>query len=563
MCGIFGLIQRTPISGSQREDYDSRAMRIQHRGPDDTRSLLLDERTLFVFHRLAINDITTAGNQPLVLTHDSGERVVLICNGEIYNHRQLAVDYELKPHSGSDCEIILHLYVKLGIQRTLELLSGYFAFALWDERTSEVHISRDMIGVRSLYIATTTSDDGVLECVEVASEMKAIVADSVRKHIRQFPPCSFVTVRCESSQGGMLSISEPIIYDEFGRRLATYHNEMPVTSTRMSQESSLARIRDQFEKAVYKRFMSERPFGVFLSGGLDSSLVAALVAKHNAPNPIHTFSIGMTGSTDLAMARKVAEHIGSIHHEHIVTADQMLAAIPDVIRQIETWDTTTVRASTPMYLLSKYIRETTDIVVIFSGEGSDEASGSYLYFYNAPSEKDFHCETMRLLKDLCYYDCLRCDKATAGNGLEVRVPFLDNEFLKAYMDVPSAWKIPVKECGRIEKWFLRKAFDGEGLLPVEVLWRKKEAFSDGVSSTEKSWYQVIQEHVDGMVSDSEFHERRGRMDEPIPVLKESYYYRKLFDEFYPNATHTIPYYWLPRWSGNTSDPSARVLSVYS
>jgi asparagine synthase (glutamine-hydrolysing) len=268
----------------------------------------------------------------------------------------------------------------------------------------------------------------------------------------------------------------------------------------------------------------------------------------------------MDGSTDLIKARVVAKHIGSIHHEVIVTAEDMLSAIKTVIQQTETYDTTTVRASTPMYLLSKYIKDNTDIVVVFSGEGSDEASGSYMYFHNAPSHNEFQDECVRLLQDLCYFDCLRCDKATAGNGLEVRVPFLDKEFLTEYMRVPVEWKVPKDG---MEKWFIRKAFDGTGLLPDEILWRKKEAFSDGVSSTEKSWYQIIQEHINEIVTDTEFEEQKNSFDVNPPFLKESYYYRKVFEEYYPGRGSTIPYYWLPKWSGDTKDPSARVLNVYN
>jgi asparagine synthase (glutamine-hydrolysing) len=377
--------------------------------------------------------------------------------------------------------------------------------------------------------------------VGLCSELKGL-SEFKELEINQFPPGSY--------------------WDSESNRFNKYYTyDYPrIEPSDLSIEEQLVKIRQLFEEAVYKRFMFERPFGVFLSGGLDSSLVAALVAKHNAPDPIHSFSIGMEGSTDLAKARIVAEHIGSIHHEVIVTPDDMLNAIPDVIKQTETYDTTTVRASTPMYLLSKYIKENTDIVVVFSGEGSDEASGSYLYFHRAPGDEAFQEECVRLLRDLCYFDCLRCDKSTAGNGLEVRVPFLDKEFLVEYMRVPAEWKRPRDG---MEKWLIRKAFDGTGLLPDEILWRKKEAFSDGVSSTEKSWFQIIQEHINSVVSDEEYIENRDKISPNPPALKESYYYRKVFDSLYPGRASTIPYYWLPKWSGDTKDPSARVLSIYT
>jgi asparagine synthase (glutamine-hydrolysing) len=528
MCGIFAFLSKLKgISPLLKETLVKSCHTTKHRGPDNSKYLdLNDNKLLFGFHRLAINDITSAGDQPLVLD----EKYYLVCNGEIYNHKELENKYKIKTNGHSDCEVILHLYKKIGIEDTLKEISGYYSFALWDDVLKKIFIARDPIGVRQLYIGNNR--DHLCIC----SEMKGIPVDI--SNVQQFPPgCWF----------------------EDGEYHRYYDYVYPrISPDELSLDNQLVKMRNLFEQAVYKRFMFERPFGVFLSGGLDSSLVAALVAKHNAPNPIHSFSIGMEGSTDLAKARIVAEHISSIHHEVIVTPEDMLAAIPEVIKQIETWDTTTVRASTPMYLLSKYIKENTDIVVVFSGEGSDEASGSYLYFHRAPNDEDFQDECIRLLKDLCYFDCLRCDKSTAGNGLEVRVPFLDKEFLIEYMRVPVEWKRPRDS---MEKWFIRKAFDGLGLLPDEILWRKKEAFSDGVSSTEKSWFEIIQDHVASIISDDEFNDKR-RLMNPEPHLKESYYYRKLFDSYFPGRADSIPYYWLPRWSGDTQDPSARVLSIY-
>ena len=269
--------------------------------------------------------------------------------------------------------------------------------------------------------------------------------------------------------------------------------------------------------------------------------------------PVHTFSIGFEGSTDCYYARMVAKHLGTVHHEVIVTPQDMIEAIPEVIRLIESYDTTTVRASTPMYLLCKYISQHTDVRVVFSGEGSDEVSGSYLYFHQAPNEKEFHEETLRLVKDLHYFDVLRCDKSTASNGLEVRVPFLDRDFLQFYLHLSPSLKMPAKYS--IEKYLLRKAF--EDLLPNEVTWRIKEAFSDGVSSKEDSWFSIIQRHVNTLsLKDSE----RGVYLPPI--LKETRWYRSIYDKVYHGREELLPYYWLPRWVGDVSDPSARVLSVY-
>lgn len=532
MCGIFAfisLLRNKKISGI----YDllvHNCNKIKHRGPDNTQYKVIDDQIFLGFHRLSINDVSENGNQPLIV-----DDVMLICNGEIYNHVELEKLYDIKPNSHSDCEVILHLYKLFGIQKTLELISGYFAFVLYDRNNGKVFIARDPIGVRALYIGRDVDNN-----IGVCSEMKGLCDFMIS--IEQFKP------------GHYLDVSSDTLVPYY------HYNYTRIEPDQLSLDHQLIKMRGLFEDAVFKRFMFERPFGVFLSGGFDSSIVGALVAKRNAPDPIHSFSIGMEGSTDLIKARVVAKHIGSIHHEVIVTAEDMLSAIRDVIKQTETYDTTTVRASTPMYLLSKYIKENTDIVVVFSGEGSDEASGSYMYFHNAPSNNEFQDECVRLLRDLCYFDCLRCDKSTAGNGLEVRVPFLDKEFLIEYMRVPVEWKVP---CNGMEKYFIRKAFDGTGLLPDEILWRKKEAFSDGVSSTEKSWYEIIQEHINKIVPDSEFIEQKDKFDVNCPFLKESYYYRKVFEEFYPGRANTIPYYWLPKWSGDTKDPSARVLNVYN
>lgn len=533
MCGIFATLCNTPISPELRQQLVEYCEKIRHRGPDNTHYLDLDEgRLLFGFHRLAINDVTELGDQPLALD----DSYFVICNGEIYNHSELEKKYDIKTKGHSDCEIILHLHKKFGFERMLQEISGYYAIVLWDKIAGKLYAARDPIGVRSMFIGKNP----VTNSITICSEMKGIPKDC---EITQFPG------------GSWLELSGS---DAFNGTFHKYYNFDYKLREGGDLEEELSKIRHLFEKAVYKRFMFERPFGVFLSGGLDSSLVAALVAKHNAPEPIHSFSIGFAGSPDLKNARLVADHIKSIHHEVIVTEQEMLDAIPRVIKQIETYDTTTVRASIPMFLLSEYIKKNTDIVVIFSGEGSDEASGSYLYFHDAPDDDSFEGECVRLLKDLHYFDCLRCDKATAAHSLEVRVPFLDREFIDAYMCVPIKWKRPHNG---MEKWFIRKAFDGIDLIPDAVLWRQKEAFSDGVSGQERSWFSILQAHIDGEVSDEEFRKMDFKHNEP--KMKESYYYRKLFEEFYPGRAETIPYLWLPKWSEHDGvDPSARVLKVY-
>lgn len=519
MCGIFAAL----FSEYSLEELMPHLQAIQHRGPDHTAIVQANETTVLGFHRLAINGLTPAGNQPLC--HPSHPELKLICNGEIYNYKKLSELYGCSLVSGSDCEIILHLYKKLGIHETCRLLDGYFAFVLVDG--DRVFAARDPIGIRSLFIGSRK------DSIYLSSELKAI--HSLCESVSQFPPGTWWDGQTYTSYSYLYSnlVIEPAVDTE-----------------------AIGTLRELLTSAVEKRVeMTERPIGCLLSGGLDSSIICALVNKsmmRRTGKPVHTFSIGFEGSTDCLYARKVAEHLQTIHHEVIVTPQDMIEAIPEVIRMIESYDTTTVRASTPMYLLCKYIAKHTDIRVIFSGEGSDELSGSYLYFHNAPSEIEFREETLRLVRDLHYFDVLRCDKSTAGNGLEVRVPFLDRDFVHYYLHLCPKLKMP-KTYG-IEKYLLRKAF--EDMLPKEVVWRVKEAFSDGVSSVENSWFQIIQRHVNRL----QLEECRSVFNPP--VLKESLWYRNVYEKEYPGREYLIPYYWLPKWVGNVSDPSARVLSVY-
>ena len=512
MCGIFASIHSCESLETLRSGFDS----IQHRGPDQ--SVLMEVKdTIIGFHRLSINDLSEKGNQPLSLP---GSNVLLICNGEIYNHQMLTDIYHFQRYSQSDCEIILHLYLRFGMERTLHELDGYFAFVLIDG--DNIFVARDPIGVRSLYFGTKE------KTVYFASELKAI--HPYATEIKHFPPGHYW------NQGVCTSYCD------------LYSNDVYYDDYQLTMDTT----RELLLQAVRKRVdNTERPIGCLLSGGLDSSLITAMVVQFSKV-PIHTFSIGLEGSTDLAFAKKVADHLHTIHHEVIVTEKEMLEAIPEVIRQIESYDTTTVRASTPMYLLSKYISTHTDIKVIFSGEGSDELSGSYLYFQKAPTEEEFQKECLRLTKDLYYFDVLRCDKSISAHGLEARVPFLDQSFIEYYLHINPYFKKYTQN--RCEKYLLRQAF--RDLLPKEVLWRSKEAFSDGVSHKERSWYQIIQEYTESMSFDQTY-------TYLPPLLKESMWYRNIFESYYPQRQEIVPYYWLPRWCGNTIDPSARTLTNYT
>tara|TARA_B110000208_G_C11800740_1_gene442089 strand:+ start:5744 stop:7354 length:1611 start_codon:yes stop_codon:yes gene_type:complete len=531
MCGIFGYISNEPIAIDKQKELTEYALKSQSRGPDNTVSKLVSDNVYLVFHRLMINDISSRGNQPLV--HPSDENLTLICNGEIYNHKTLCVENNFQPNSGSDCEVILHMYKKFGIKKTVESLDGVFAFVLIDNNTNSIFLARDPIGVRSMYIGN--DDDGNFA---VASEMKSLYG--LVENIQQFRPGYY--------------------YEHNDKIYTQYYNYIYSEIITDSEEKIMENIKVLLNKAVEKRLLSDRPIGCLLSGGLDSSLIVALLAQHYPKGELKTFSVGLEGSVDLYYARKVAEHIGSDHHEVVLTEKEMLDYIKKDIYQIETYDTTTIRASTPMLMLSNYIRDNTDISVIFSGEGSDEASGSYMYFHNAPSPEAFKRETVRLMKDLIYYDVLRCDKSTSGAGLEVRVPFLDKEFLEYYMNIPAAFKMP--KSYHIEKYLLRKAFDGEDLLPQDVLWRVKEGMSDGVSGKKKGWYEIIQEHVETIMTDNEFETLKQKYTWNCPKSKENMWFREIFNEHYSGCEKTIPYYWLPKWSGDITEPSARVLQCY-
>jgi asparagine synthase (glutamine-hydrolysing) len=534
MCGIYGYFQlnqasKKKISLKKRQQLFLEFSKTQHRGPDHSIFKSIDNNTILGFHRLCIVGIED-GNQPFYKNN-----VYCICNGEIYNHKELRTKYNLPTCTGSDCEVILHLFLKFGIEKTCTLLDGVFAFLLYDTNTYNIYIGRDRIGVRSLYYNLDSSNN--ILCV--SSEMKSI---GNKSRCAFFPPGSYAIYAHNT-----LHINSYYI--------TTYNNPTYKFDT---FEVAMRQTRYYFEKAIQKRLMSERPIGCLLSGGLDSSLVAALVAKIIAPKRLHTFSIGMKGATDLYYAKMVATHINSIHHEVYVTKEEMLNTLPRTVYSIESWDTTTIRASTPMILLCDYIKEKTDITVIYSGEGSDEASGSYMYFHNAPSTKTFQNECVRLVKDLQYFDVLRSDKSVSAAGLEVRVPFLDNEFLEYYMSISPEYKQPSKN-KNIEKYLLRKAFDDGKLLPKEVLWRTKEAFSDGCSSQEDSWNEIIQKYTDSMTFDNSLLKNC----EHPPEFKEAMYYRQEFLKHFPDNVDIIPYYWLPKWSGDVKDPSARILDVYS
>jgi asparagine synthase (glutamine-hydrolysing) len=430
--------------------------------------------------------------------------------------------------------------MKEAVQKLPEYLDGEYAFVIYDKKEGWVHICRDPYGVRPLFWYHTEDELGVCSELKGLSQLNA-------ENTVQFPPGHIVSICVKYQENDQIIV--PYVKQTI-EYVKGYYKEEEILET----------IRLFLTKAVKKRMMSERPVCSLLSGGLDSSLVASILARELYPKKLTTFSIGLEGSSDLYYAKKVASHIGSIHHIIQLNEEDFLNAIEDTVRIIESYDITTVRASVGNYLVSKYIAENTNFKVVFNGDYSDEVCGGYMYFKKAPSEEAFHNECCRLVKDICYFDSLRSDRTISSQGLEARVPFSDKNFVEWYLTIDPALRM---SHDKIEKYLLRKAFDGTNLLPHDVLFRSKVAFSDGVSNKERSWHNVIKEYIDSKVPDEEFINEKGKYTYNTPETKEAYYYRKTFEQYYPNCEHIIPYFWLPKWCGEMKDPSARELEFYA
>ena len=510
MCGIVGVFDLKTKAEDMRPQILKMSKKIRHRGPDWS-GIYCCDRAVLAHERLSIVD-PQSGGQPL---KSKDGKLVLAVNGEIYNHkdirRQFEGEYEFQ--TGSDCEVILPLYRKYGVN-LIEHLSGIFAFALYDSEKDEYLIARDHMGIIPLYIGWDVEQQFYF-----ASELKAL--EGVCVSIKPFLPGHYW-----SSRDGKLT-------RWYKRDWTSYDNVK-------NNVTDIGELRQALENAVRKQLMSDVPYGVLLSGGLDSSIISAVAKKYAARRvetdgkdtawwpQLHSFAIGLKGAPDLAAARKVAEHIGTVHHEINYTVQEGLDALRDVIYHIETYDVTTVRASTPMYLLARVIKSM-GIKMVLSGEGADEIFGGYLYFHKAPNAKEFHEETVRKLGKLHLYDCLRANKALSAWGVEGRVPFLDKEFLDVAMSINPQDKMIGG--GRIEKWVLRKAF--EDMLPQSVAWRQKEQFSDGVGY---SWIDTLKKITSEAVSDREMELVNERFPINPPRNKEEYYYRCIFEEHFPSQT---------------------------
>lgn len=516
MCGFVGVFDLVEDAVGLRAQVLQMAKKIRHRGPDWS-GVYCGERVILAHERLSIVGVDS-GKQPL---YSKDGKLVLAVNGEIYNHKEIRKrypDFEFQTHS--DCEVILALYKDKGAD-LFEELNGMFAFALYDIEKDIYLIGRDHMGIIPLYMGYDDSGQ-----FYVASELKAL--EGVCPNVQEFLPGCFM----DSSRGGELQ-------QWYGRDWMEYENVK-------ENKSDIESLRTALEDSVRRQLMSDVPYGVLLSGGLDSSVISAVAKKFAARRiednsetaawwpQLHSFAVGLKGAPDLIAARKVADYIGTVHHEIHFTVEEALDVLSDVIYHIETYDVTTVRASTPMYLLARYIKSM-GVKMVLSGEGSDELFGGYLYFHKAPDAKAFHEETVRKLDKLHLYDCLRANKSLAAWGVEGRVPFLDKEF----MDVAMRLSPQDKMCGngKIEKYMLRKAF--EGYLPEDVVWRQKEQFSDGVGY---NWIDALRQVAEKKVSDKQMAHAAERFPIKPPMSKEEYWYRTMFEEHFPSASaaQTVP-----------------------
>jgi asparagine synthase (glutamine-hydrolysing) len=618
MCGIFALLNNEDLEQTFIEQQFSKG---KSRGPEFSILKSVMIKASFGFHRLAINGLNDYSNQPIVI-----DDIALICNGEIYNHKKLYEMMEfVEPETDSDCEVIIHLYKHYGIEQCLKMLDGVFSFVLMDYRicnsTSKIYVARDPYGVRPLYIlkSNLSSEKELSSVIGFASELKVLseinyelnneIVDAdvpsfmrrkKRRHkytVEQFQPGTYSTYDLDFKVN---------THWETHRENESYHST-GFTSSLCSEDYELEYVIENIQYyltyAVEKRCMNtERPVACLLSGGLDSSLITALVNEYHIKNnlpTLETYSIGLEGSEDLKYAKMVAEHLGTKHTEVVLTEQEFLDAIPDVIKAIESYDTTSVRASIGNWLLGKYISQHSEAKVIFNGDGSDELLGGYLYMSKAPDMIEFDRECRRLLKDIHAFDVLRSDKSISSHGLEPRTPFLDRSWVQFYLSLPASLRFH-RSNGNIEKYLLRFSFSdanyltysnepfetykSKPLLPDEVLWRKKEAFSDGVSKTTRSLYQIIQEHTNQLFYDNVSHEYSLIEDTSeyiqntwsskynknyyesnrhlIPRTTEQYYYRVLFENYYPGLAHVVPYFWMPKYVDAT-DASARTLSIYT
>ena len=577
MCGFVGAFDLNsgskPINEGLKEELRNQVLemskKIRHRGPDWS-GVYTGKNAILSHERLSIVD-PLSGKQPLV--SDDG-KIILAANGEIYNHKEIRKEFEGKYNfqTGSDCEAIIPLYKKFresgDFTLMIEKLSGIFAFALYDSENDVYLVARDEIGVIPLYQGWDKAGR-----YYVASELKALEGEC--QTIEEFPNGHYFYSKDEKPVRWYKREWENFDAVKSNPRATDDKGEI-------INPSVIEKVRNGLESAVKQQLMSDVPYGVLLSGGLDSSIIAAITQKFSKKRiesdskeaawwpQLHSFAIGLEGSPDLIAAQKAADYIGTVHHEVHFTIQEALDALPDVIYHIETYDITTVRASTPMYLLARVIKSM-GIKMVLSGEGSDELFGGYLYFHKAPDAKEFHEELVRKMSKLHLYDCLRANKSLMAWGVEGRVPFLDKEFIDIAMSLNPSDKMNIRLPDgkqRMEKWILRKAF--EDMLPEEICWRQKEQFSDGVGY---NWIDTLKKMTEEKVSDAEFARRENRFPVNPPKTKEEYYYREIYSKLFPSdsAAKVVPHEagvacstakaleWDAAWK-NMDEPSGRAIA---
>ena len=575
MCGIFALLnnkEQFVIHEFIKEQFEE----SKHRGPDNSSINTFNNsnnNNFIGFHRLQINGLDNDSNQPFNINN-----IQLICNGEIYNYKNLFDSITYNPTTNSDCEIIIYLYMLYGIEYTLNLLDGVFAFILIDHNINKMFVTRDPYGVRPLFylynangILNNMFDEKISNnLLGFASEVKQLIGfankfndydessnlddDDIHNHddilfIKPVMPGEYLCF--ELSEYNKWYLYDKKLYNTYKLNRTIVENKTECI------DIAINNIHDKFCEAIKKRVdSSDRPIASLLSGGLDSSIVTALVQKYY-PKQLETFSIGLEGSEDLKYARIVANFLQTNHTEIIVSEDDFFNHIPDVIKNIESYDTTTVRASVGNYIVAKFISEHSTAKVIFNGDGSDELMGGYLYMQSAPNHLEFDIECKRLLTDIHMFDVLRSDRSISTNGLEPRTPFLDRQFVDLYLSIPSDIRFDTNK--KQEKYLFRKAFD-KNYLPNEILWRKKEAFSDGVSSLDRSWYSIIEEKVEKQTNIK--YNMDIKYNHNAPQTLEQLYYRTIYEEFYPNMGYLIPYFWMPKYI-LANDSSARTLDIYN
>jgi asparagine synthase (glutamine-hydrolysing) len=566
MCGIFALLNANKTNDVQNCVVQTQFNKGKRRGPEYSKLDYAYMKMILGFHRLAINGLNNESNQPIQFND-----VVLICNGEIYNYKELYDSMCVKPVTDSDCEVILHLYIKYGIEQTLTMLDGVYSFILYDNRinddlTNKIYVARDPLGVRPLYKLYNNMRGNENNChlYGFASELKCLEYFYNQNYgnytLQQFEPGTYSAFQLDSkvnSKWVPIINNKPYFMPSFS--FTPYNSQL--------KDDIFVTISQYLNSAVIKRCLTtERPVACLLSGGLDSSLIAALVANYFSEKgkQIETYSIGLEKSEDIKHARVVAKYINSIHTEIIVTEKEIFDSIPEVINATESYDTTTVRASIGNYLIGKYIANNSQAKVIFNGDGSDELFGGYLYMNMCKNDIEFDKETRRLLKDIHLFDVLRSDKSISSNGLEPRTPFLDRTFVNYILSLPPYFRNH-NNFKEQEKYLLRNSFkvsyfqdnQGRQILPNEILWRRKEAFSDGVSSQSRSLFVILQEYIANKYDNS-----LDINNVKPSIYLEKKYYKEIFDNEFINCSHILPYYWMPKYT-NTDDPSARTLEIYS